>query len=172
MTQDPLICVGIVLFAVVLASSVGLWSTRRPKRDRMTPEAIRQPRFMAVAGWLVAPVGLLLMLSATAGPVDPADRMPMLIIGLVLFATAAFLVASYVNRYIVIRDDEIIQRTTFRQLRTIRYDNIYKCRKLRNGPVPLLKLWGHDGVVIRFQASASDASPVLAALRQRQTPGA
>lgn len=172
MIQEPLVFVGIVLFAVVLASSVGQWSTRRPKRDRMNPEAIRLPKVLAVAGWLVAPVGLLLVLSAIAGTSDPEDRMPMLIIGILLLATAAFLVATYLNSYIVIRDDEIIQRTILRRLRTIRYDNIDKCRRLRNGPVPLLKLWGYDGVVIRFQASASDASPVLAALKRRQTPGA
>ncbi|OIH85977.1 hypothetical protein BLJ79_04060 [Arthrobacter sp. UCD-GKA] len=171
MSEDRWILLGIVMSVVLLATAVVRWSRRRPNRDPDNAETLRLPKITAVAGWLVAPVGLLLILSAGSGAMDPEDRTPMLIFGIVLFLVAALLVAGYVNWYIIIRDDEIIQRTVTRKLRTIRYDNLDKCRKSSNGAASMLKLWGYDGVVITFNAGAFDASPVLAALERRQTPG-
>ncbi|GAA1880538.1 hypothetical protein GCM10009715_28730 [Paeniglutamicibacter psychrophenolicus] len=171
MAEDLWILLGIVMSVVLLATAVVRWSKRRPNLDPHNAEALRLPKITAVAGWLVAPIGLLLIFSAVSGAMDPEDKAPLLICGIALFLVAALLVASYANCYIIIRDDQIIQRTVTRRLRTIRYDNIDKCRKSNNGAASMLKLWGYDGVVIKFNAAAFDASPVLAALERRQTPG-
>ena len=172
MSEDRWILLGIVISVVLLATAVVRWSRRRPNRDPDNAETLRLPKITAVAGWLVAPIGLLLILFAVSGAMDPEDRMPMLICGIVLFLIAALPVASYVNWYIIIRDEQIIQRTVTRRLRTIRYDNIDKCRKSSNGAASMLKIWGYDGVAVKFNAAAFDASPLLAALERRQTPGA
>lgn len=143
----------------------------RPNQDPENAEAIRQPKTIVVMGWLVAPIGLLLIPCAVSGSVDAEDQMPMFTCGIALFPAAALLVAGYVYWYVILRDDQVIQRTAARQLRTIRYGNIAKCRKFRDGAASMLRLRGYDGVVIKFNAAAN-ASPVLAALERRQIPGA
>ena len=172
MTEEELIRLGIGVFVLIMVGLVGRWSKRRPNRHKKNTEAIRQPKIIAVIGWMVAPIGLLLMLSSGSGSMDPEDQLPMLICGIALFLTASLLVAIYANWYIIIRDDEIIQRTASRQLRTIRYDEIKKFLQYRNGRVPMLKLWGNDGTVIQLNSAAFDLSPIFATLQRDYTNGA
>ncbi|KAA0979728.1 hypothetical protein ACIGB6_16475 [Paeniglutamicibacter gangotriensis] len=171
MTEEELIRLGIGVFVLLMVTLIGWWSKHRPNRDRRNPEAIRQPKIIAVVGWVIAPIGLLLILFSRSGSPDPDDRLPMLICGIVLFLTASLLVAIYANWYVIIRDDEIIQRTAWRQLRTIRYDQIKKFRQYRNGKVPMLKLCGNDGTVIQLNSAAFELSGVFAALQRNQANG-
>lgn len=169
MSQERLIYQGIGLFVLIMVGLIGWWSRRRPNREKNRPEAIRQPRVIGIVGWLIAPIGLLLILSS--GSIGPEDQLPMLLCGVVLFMTAALLVTIYINWYVIIRDDEIIQRTVWRQFRIIRYAEIDRVQRYRQGKVPMLKLWGNDGTTIQLNSAAFDTSPIFLALERRRVIG-
>ncbi|MFL4472674.1 hypothetical protein ACIPVK_01600 [Paeniglutamicibacter sp. MACA_103] len=161
--------IGIAVFALV--RFIGWSSKRWPNKDKKIKEAIRQPKIVPVVGWMVLLVGLLLILTSSSSSLESGDALPMRVCGIVLFLAGSFLVFIYANWYVIIREDEVVLRTAFRYVRTIRYDDIERYVYMRRGILTYLKVWSIHGVVIELNPRTFDVSPIVAALESRNAAG-
>lgn len=163
--------IGIGVFVFSLITFIGWSSKRWPNRDKKIREAIRQPKFIAIIGWLVLLIGLLFILVSSWSGVESGDALPMQICGFVLFLAGSFLVFIYANWYLIIREDEVVLRTAFRYVRTIRYHDVERYVYLRRGIQPFLKIWSIHGVVIELNSRTFDVSAIVTALEARDAAG-
>lgn len=171
MPETTWLYIGIAVAVLALITFIGWSSTRWPNRDKKLKEAIRQPKIVAVIGWVVLLLGLLFILVSSSSDVKSGDALPMQICGFVLFLAGSFLVFIYANWYLIIREDEVELRTAFRYVRTIRYHDVERYLYLRRGIQPLLKVWSIHGVVIELNSRTFDVSEIVAALEARNAAG-
>jgi heme/copper-type cytochrome/quinol oxidase subunit 2 len=171
MPERTWLSLGIAVAVLALITFIGWSSTRRPNRDKKLKEAIRQPKIVAIIGWVVLLLGLLFVLVPSSSEVESGDALPMQICGFVLFLVGSFLVFIYANWYLIIREDEVELRTAFRYVRTIRYHDVERYLYLRRGIQPSLKVWSIHGVVIELNPRTFDVTPIVAALEARNAAG-
>jgi hypothetical protein len=125
-------------------------------------ERIRMPRFVLWAGVAGLPVmGVILLASIGSG--DPA----MTIVPLLLSAVFLFLIALYVNWYLVPGPDGFTFRSALGRVRTIRYDEVVHARVGVEFRTLRLTIRAADGTRFAANPATIDVNPLVRALRER-----
>lgn len=171
MTTQNWIVLGIAAFAFTFSTLFGIYAKRRPNRDKKNKGAIRQPKIVAVIGWLFTIVGVLTLLIAVPRLFNPGDGLGMMITSIFILLMGCLFVAIYKNWYIDVRPDEIINRTVFGKIKRVRFDSIRDYLLHKNGFVPMLTVRGLDGVSIAVNRAAFDVAPLLDAIEYHQKHG-
>ncbi|MDO5494263.1 MAG: hypothetical protein Q4G64_00950 [bacterium] len=130
---------------------------QNPNRTKGHPERLRMPRFMLWTGiFILVIMGLLLLVAFTREDSEVAMKVIPYLIGL----GGVFLIAQYVNWYLVVREDHLVFRNVFGQVRTIWYRDIVDHR-FSNGA---LTVTTEDGTKFRVAPQSYDVTPLLKSL--------
>lgn len=171
MTTEIWIRLGVAAFTITFVTLFGILAKRRPNSDKKDKGAIRQPKIIAVTAWLFIIVGTLFLLVSIPRISDPDDGLGMLLTSLFILLFGFLFLTIYKNWYIDVRPDKIIQRTAFGKMKQVRFDSIKDYLFSRNGFVPMITVWGLDGVSIAVNRAAFDVAPLLRAIEYHQENG-
>lgn len=134
---------------------------RRPHRARAHPERLRMPRFMLWIGiFVVALMGLVIVAAFTTADPDPMMKV---IPGLMLLV-GVFLILTYANWYLVVREDHLVFRDFLRRVREVWYRDIVRYAWGGNANSPTLTVWTEHGTKFTVNPRAYDVTPLLRSL--------
>ncbi|UWF77625.1 MULTISPECIES: hypothetical protein [Microbacterium] len=166
-----------IVLVVLALIALLVWNGRtHPNRAKDFPDRIRMPRLVAVIGWLLVAVGILMGLAAfTAGDaseaVDDRGLLPMRIAAVAILAGGVLLVLLYRNWYVAPDADAVRFRTLLGREKRIAYADIVEYRMRTMGGRPNLRIRSVDGTRLTLNPAMFDMSPLFAAMEFRERTG-
>ena len=152
----------IVAAVVVLIGGLSWLGRRSEHRDPAHPDRIRMPRFVLWIGVAGLPPMLAILLVAP-GSDDPA----MTIVPLLMIGALAYLIALYLNWYVVLETDRFTFRSAIGRVHTVRHDDVDRVRLVRQYNATRKILRAADGTRFSINPGTFDVSPLLRALHER-----
>ena len=161
MSIETWVWLGAVVFSIVFTTGFGMWAKRRPNLDKVTKGAVRQPKVIPIFGWILLVAGALLFLLSIPLIMESSAGIGPLASGAGMMAFGGVFLLIYKNWYVLVGPDEIVNRSVFGKIKRIRYDSIRRYSFTTNGVVPMVNVWGLDGVGISVNSSAFNVDPLL-----------
>lgn len=137
--------------------------------SREVPGARREPRFVAVMGWLVLALGLVSLLGLFgAGQQDPQGQIAVGMIALSFTGAGAFMLVYYRNWYLLVLDDEIVMRTFTKRIERVRFDSVKSYSFVRTWRVVSLVIHGTNGNTVKMNKKIVDHDAIVQKIQHFQ----
>ena len=159
----------LALVTLMIAGGVW-WAVKHPNRSKQHPERVRMPIFIAVVGWLLLGVGLLMVLVAFSTSDDP-DVLPMRIAAVAIFAGGMLFLLMYRNWYVEPDVDEVRFRTISGREQVIAYADIADYRTYEQNGQPRLEVRSASGVKLALNPRMYPLPQLFAAIDFRKRTG-
>lgn len=170
MSTVALTKVALLIVVVGLVPAVVWWMRRHPNRSKQHPGRQRMPKLVAVVGWMLLVVGVLMSLVAfTSSDADDPTAFRIASVA-ILFGGVLFLM-MYRNWYVAPERDAVHYRTLLGREDRIVYSDIVDYRMTEANGQPNLRIRASSGARLALNPAMYDMSPLLAAIRFKEARG-
>lgn len=170
MSTVALTKVALLIVVVALVPAVVWWMRRHPNRSKQHPDRQRMPKLVAVVGWMLLVVGVLMSLVAfTSSDADDPTAFRIASVA-ILFGGVLFLM-MYRNWYVAPERDAVHYRTLMSREDRIVYSDIVDYRMAEANGQPKLRIRASSGAELALNPAMYDMSPLLAAIRFKEARG-
>lgn len=170
--MDTAALLQIILSTALTACAIWLavWLSRRPNRAKDATGRVRMPRFVAVCGWLLLAVGVLMCLVAFGSPPDD-DATAMRIAAVAIAVGGLAFLALYRNFYVIAGPDAVVFRNVWGIERGFAYSDIDGYEMLEQNGRRILHVHAATGVSLRADPRMFALEPLLAAIAFYESTG-
>lgn len=160
----------LLIVVVALVPAVAWWMQRHPNRSKQHPDRQRMPRLVAVFGWILLALGVLMSLVAFTSD-DADDPTAFRIASVAILLGGVLFLMLYRNWYVAPERDAVHYRTVLGREERIIYSDIVDYRMTEVNGQPNLRITASNGAKLALNPAMYDMSPLLAAIRFKEARG-